>query len=899
MLLAAGNLALSVDLSGLAASSPELPSGWGSLTAPGTLQIPVKSVNVVLPATARNLQFTYQFSGLQSYSAPAPTVNPAFTDGERVLNAPFSSQPNQQVVLQGKGLWGDVAYASFRIMPAQWTGAAWQSYGRVELKLSWDDAAEAVPNRIPPVLNAWGKSPSGLSFFANPQDLDKYYVKSGAKNYDYLIVSTPELYAAVSPLEAFHQGQGMITAFADIAAILASSPGATDGEKLRNYLAAQYNSHPFTYLLLVGDHDTVPVMHLIPEPDGGEEIPSDFFYGDLSSIVDTDSDGRLGEYSPGIGLQDYLCDYTPEVFVGRISTNSATLASQIATRTVSYEQSTAPWKQHALLPAAYLNYGGEPEPIYLQTDGATFMEYARNTVLSDWQTTTMYEQTGYIPSYPSDLALDYDLLKTTLSSTSYGILNWSAHGSSTSSSRKVWLNDSNQNFLPDNWEMDWLNMVNRQTFDNLVNQDGLMLFAASCYNGMIDADQQCLAEYALQKKAVNAVGATRTGWYKIGWATPGWGGCTSYNFHWLENLARNDLSAGAANAFAGLTHTQYYLFGDPVDAGGIIWPELQNVYTYLNYGDPAVRHTPQQAAPQGEILVYEPWHHNGLEVVNALNAAGNYNVVYTERMIPDYDYMHQFEAVFCLFGWGDTAYVLSPDSLDYSLLNAYLAGGGRMYLEGDVGWDPLEPFWGKFGTHSPLDTFAYIENITQEDYVWQYDDQADPYTYIPIPYAATAQSMFSTYNLEHPNHPLAVYNYADGHATLASAFALNAIVDDQYTLADMLRVILDVLLNPIVATDDPHAPPVSNVVSNFPNPFTASTSLRVELTRQIEPKLEIFNLRGQKVRALQPGSLARGEHELLWDGRDDSGRKLPAGIYFWRLQAGNSRQTGKMLKLNP
>jgi hypothetical protein len=55
----------------------------------------------------------------------------------------------------------------------------------------------------------------------------------------------------------------------------------------------------------------------------------------------------------------------------------------------------------------------------------------------------------------------------------------------------------------------------------------------------------------------------------------------SYNYHFVENFRNNKLDLGSAHSWANLLHTQYYLFGDPIDSEGIIYPELQNVYTYM------------------------------------------------------------------------------------------------------------------------------------------------------------------------------------------------------------------------------------------------------------------------------------------------------------------------------
>jgi hypothetical protein len=905
MLLCAGSLTLTLD-TGFSPADAELPSGWGSLTAPGQYRLPVLPVNIIIPPNATDVQFTFQFTGLSNQTGPAPETNPPFTDGERVLSDPAASPEVPQLLFRGTGRWGDVASANFSVLPAVWTSSGWQIYSSVQIDLSWTDDPSPKANHIPPVLSAMEKdaSPYYQSFYANPQDLAKYYTHSSAKLYDILLVTTSQLYPYLEPLTLYHQSLGLTTGFADISTILTTSPGATPGEKLRNYLAGQYYANPYSYVLLVGDYDTVPVMYLTPEPNGYETVASDFFYGDLSSVVDTDSDGRLGEYSALDGVQDYLCDFTPEAYVGRISTNNASQLSQIILRTVAYDQSDAPWKQKALLPAAYLNYGGEPETIYLQTDGATFMEYAKATALSGYDCTTMYEQLGYVPSYPSTFPLDYNGLRNLLDTESYGILSWSAHGSSGSSSRKVWMNDDNQNNLPDSWEMNWMNMVDGQSFNYLENQNGLILFAASCYNGMIDGDQACLAEYALQKKAVNVCASTRTGWYKIGWKNPGWGGLTSYNYHWLENIARNQMSVGAAHAYTNLTHTQYYLFGDPVDAGGIIYPELQNVYTNLLFGDPVVGHRATQAAPLGEILVFEPVDTDGLPIVDALNATGRFNVVYTDKLIPDYDYINQFEAVFCLFGWGDTAYILNSGSLEYNLLNSYLQAGGNIYLEGDVAWDPQDTFWGKFSTHAPLDYMATIEGLQASLegvlYTWEYDQTADTSTQILLPYCDGGEILFMTHNDTAPDQSVGVFSdCSDNWKTVASSFALAEVLPGDNSLADMLSIILDrfgIIDFVPVSNDDPQVPAIL-VAGNRPNPFNASTSLRFELARDAEVTLVIYNLRGQKVRTLASGRLGKGTHELVWDGLDAHGSAAGPGIYIWNMKGGNSLQTGKMLKL--
>jgi hypothetical protein len=906
ILLPAGLTAARLDLT-CSFSANDIPlqgntlSNYGFITAPGLPRLPVKTLNILLPKDASISSWDCHLLGESFISAPAPAVNSGFADGERYLDAPVRDIGTQRCVYLGVKQWGDMRFASFRVLPAVYDDAG-KGYRMatgvaVGIEYAGVEKHSYVKGRIPLTYKAMD---SASGFFANASMLPQWYSPTQSKDYDILIVSLPHLYSAFSAWEAFRNGQGLSTNFANISTILASSPGSNDAEKLRNYVAAQYAQQSFGYLLLIGDHDTVPTAYLTPEPDGSETVPSDFYYSDLSSIFDADGDNRLGEYSTGFGDQDYLVDFTPEVFVGRISTNSATEVSAIAQRVVSFEQDNGEWKNHALLPAAFLNYQGEPETIFLQTDGADFMEYEVQTVLSSMTCETMYEHTGVVPSHPSDFDLSYDTLAGLISTQSYGLLSWSAHGSATSSSRKVWINDDNQNQLPDSWEMDWMNMVNRNSFNAITNPDGMVVFAASCYNGMIDNDNSSLAEHALIKKGVAVLGATRTGWYKIGWKNPGWGGLSSYNHHFLENYVSNGMSVGAAHAWTNLLHTQYYMFGDPVDSNGIIYPELQNVYTYMLFGDPLIGHTTSQEPTQGEILVWEPMSSEALNVVNAINASGRYNVIYTDKLIPDYSYLDRFEAVFCLFGWGDTTYVMNPGSLEYNLLNSYLDSGGKLWAEGWMPWDPSDPFWGKFGVHAPLDMLLPIGDILyqhgSQNMIWDYS-LPDVYTQALLPTMPASTTLFTNQYPQYPDHALAIYNSNGSYRTVAASFQLCKIADAANTLPDMLSVICDTLgigSGGSVDMDDPLTPEAW-VVSNYPNPFSDTSIIKFDLAMSAPVRIDIYNTRGQRVRSIELGNLTKGTSIARWDGRDDNGHLVASGIYAARISRPGYHKTLKML----
>jgi putative hemolysin len=85
---------------------------------------------------------------------------------------------------------------------------------------------------------------------------------------------------------------------------------------------------------------------------------------------------------------------------------------------------------------------------------------------------------------------------------------------------------------------------------------------------------------------------------------------------------------------------------------------------------------------------------------------------------------------------------------------------------------------------------------------------------------------------------------------------------------------------------------------NAPNPFGPTTLIRYELPAAMPVNLTIHSASGRVVRTLVAGeSRAGGPHAVRWDGRDDGGRKVAAGAYFYRLDAGGETLTAKMILL--
>jgi hypothetical protein len=132
---------------------------------------------------------------------------------------------------------------------------------------------------------------------------------------------------------------------------------------------------------------------------------------------------------------------------------------------------------------------------------------------------------------------------------------------------------------------------------------------------------------------------------------------------------------------------------------------------------------------------------------------------------------------------------------------------------------------------------------------------------------------------------------ADGATadSLYTARLLIATRDDQQKLGatalDTLRVALTAFVQSGTSVPDDGELALS-VGRCSPNPFRGGTALALTLPSDTDVSVAIYDVAGRRVRTLVSGTLPRGVHEIAWDGRDRGGAKVSAGVYFYRVKAG-------------
>jgi len=84
---------------------------------------------------------------------------------------------------------------------------------------------------------------------------------------------------------------------------------------------------------------------------------------------------------------------------------------------------------------------------------------------------------------------------------------------------------------------------------------------------------------------------------------------------------------------------------------------------------------------------------------------------------------------------------------------------------------------------------------------------------------------------------------------------------------------------------------------NYPNPFNLYTNMLYKLKGEFFVKLEIYDIRGKKVKTLLSEKQTPGFKSFIWNGKDDDENPLPSGVYFYRLKVGDQEKTKKMVLL--
>ena len=88
-----------------------------------------------------------------------------------------------------------------------------------------------------------------------------------------------------------------------------------------------------------------------------------------------------------------------------------------------------------------------------------------------------------------------------------------------------------------------------------------------------------------------------------------------------------------------------------------------------------------------------------------------------------------------------------------------------------------------------------------------------------------------------------------------------------------------------------------SLTQNYPNPFNPGTTITYTSSNSGRMRLSVYSIQGELIRTLADGKVPSGTHSISWDGKDELGRNVPSGSYFYLLQVDGKTLSQKMIKV--
>jgi hypothetical protein len=92
-------------------------------------------------------------------------------------------------------------------------------------------------------------------------------------------------------------------------------------------------------------------------------------------------------------------------------------------------------------------------------------------------------------------------------------------------------------------------------------------------------------------------------------------------------------------------------------------------------------------------------------------------------------------------------------------------------------------------------------------------------------------------------------------------------------------------------------PAITTLKGNYPNPFNPETTICYDIASDTDVRLDVYNIRGQKVTTIVNEYMKPGYHSVVWSGKDENNRSVASGVYFYRLHTSDKTLTKKMMLL--
>jgi len=526
----------------------------------------IKTLFFAIPPLAKVTQIK---ASVRSYIVPCKAEI-----GETVFTESFSNlrKTNVPCLYFEQGKIRKWSFVKIYYIPVLVHNSICEVFDRVDFTIQYDKTYEKLPE-----LSDSAFESIASKLFVNYTEGQQWYEQplsvSGTDQFDFLIVlSDSRLESAVSEFVKYkEEEEGFKVKVVSLGEITPQSDGSTTEKQIRNYIKEHYLEWGIKYVMLVGDVRSLPMCYMYPEPNETRDedaksryigrTPTDFFYAELDSNWDYDGDKLPGEFEEDT---DYVEDFYPDIFVGRIPFDDPEKVSQALNSVIKYEKSEESFRKSSLLVGAMLYYAEEGT---IRQDGALALNFACENYLepAGFSVTSMYEKEGTKPSvFESDLPLTNENFSASLKSNKYGLILLNAHGSPQYVARKYWV-DSNGNGKVDDGEIKWIELITPTDLNGYKLSPSVFYFA-SCETAW--PERNSFAKATLSRGAAAFIGASRV----------------SYGGGTIDPILENFTKHFALDNFGIGDSLWISLF----EAPHFQKSDFVNLYDYNLYGDPSL-----------------------------------------------------------------------------------------------------------------------------------------------------------------------------------------------------------------------------------------------------------------------------------------------------------------------
>ncbi len=120
----------------------------------------------------------------------------------------------------------------------------------------------------------------------------------------------------------------------------------------------------------------------------------------------------------------------------------------------------------------------------------------------------------------------------------------------------------------------------------------------------------------------------------------------------------------------------------------------------------------------------------------------------------------------------------------------------------------------------------------------------------------------------------------------------------QFEPTEIGEYMLELVVSQVMlSNDNGSVDPFTTQFDVYPNPFNPETSISFNIKNDSKVELDVFNIKGQKVKSICSGQMTAGTHTYVWNGRNSQNKATASGVYFMRLKVSGEKTRVKKVML--